>query len=40
MSELIQSTEEDYPLTCRGDHAPSYVYRIIKEAYDDEDIEL
>ncbi|KAL1412584.1 GCD complex subunit gcd7 [Vanrija albida] len=23
-----------------GDHPPSYIYRIIKEAYDDEDIEL
>jgi translation initiation factor eIF-2B subunit beta len=26
--------------TGRGDHSPSYIYRIIKEAYDDEDIEL
>lgn len=25
---------------CRGDHSPSYIYRLIKEAYDDEDVEL
>lgn len=24
----------------RGDHAPSYIYKIIKEAYDDEDVEI
>ena len=24
----------------RGDHSPSYIYRIIKEAYDEEDVEL
>jgi translation initiation factor eIF-2B subunit beta len=27
-------------LTNRGDHPPSYIYRLIKEAYDDEDVEL
>lgn len=27
-------------LTPSGDHPPSYIYRLIKEAYDDEDIEL
>jgi translation initiation factor eIF-2B subunit beta len=26
--------------TYRGDHSPSYIYRLIKEAYDDEDVEL
>jgi hypothetical protein len=24
----------------RGDHSPSYIYRLIKESYDDEDVEL
>jgi len=28
------------PLINRGDHPPSYIYRLIKEAYDDEDVEL
>jgi hypothetical protein len=27
-------------LCSRGDHAPSYIYKIIKEAYDDEDVEI
>ncbi|KAL7423889.1 GCD complex subunit gcd7 [Cryptotrichosporon argae] len=27
-------------VTNEGDHPPSYVYRIIKEAYDDDDVEL
>ncbi|KAG8970796.1 GCD complex subunit gcd7 [Tulasnella sp. 419] len=30
----------DVLVTNYGDHPPSYVYRIIKENYDDEDIEL
>lgn len=25
---------------CRGDHPPSYIYRLIKEAYDDEDVDI
>ncbi|WWD20404.1 hypothetical protein CI109_104880 [Kwoniella shandongensis] len=27
-------------VTNEGDHSPSYIYRLIKEAYDDEDVEL
>ncbi|ORX37593.1 putative eukaryotic translation initiation factor 2B subunit 2 [Kockovaella imperatae] len=27
-------------VTNEGDHSPSYIYRIIKEAYDEEDVEL
>ncbi|WVO14995.1 hypothetical protein L204_102638 [Cryptococcus depauperatus] len=27
-------------VTNEGDHPPSYIYRLIKEAYDDEDLEL
>ena len=27
-------------LTCRGDHSASYIYRLIKDSYDDEDQEL
>ncbi|KAJ9107367.1 hypothetical protein QFC21_000817 [Naganishia friedmannii] len=27
-------------ITNEGDHAPSYIYKIIKEAYDDEDVEI
>ncbi|KAK4689889.1 translation initiation factor eIF-2B subunit beta, partial [Tremellales sp. Uapishka_1] len=27
-------------VTNEGDHSPSYIYRIIKEAYDDEDVEF
>lgn len=27
-------------VTNEGDHPPSYIYRLIKEAYDDEDVEI
>ncbi|WWC92671.1 uncharacterized protein L201_007630 [Kwoniella dendrophila CBS 6074] len=27
-------------VTNEGDHSPSYIYRLIKEAYDEEDVEL
>ncbi|WVQ84436.1 hypothetical protein IAT38_006588 [Cryptococcus sp. DSM 104549] len=27
-------------VTNEGDHSPSYIYRLIKEAYDDEDLQL
>ena len=30
----------DVFVTNEGDHSPAYVYRIIKEAYDDEDVDL
>lgn len=35
---LVGSEEADTKR--RGDHPPSYIYRLIKEAYDDEDVEL
>jgi len=43
MSEFLRALTHRKPVLMtygRGDHSPSYIYRIIKEAYDEEDIDL